>query len=445
MRDDIEMSEAYVLIYDADGHHAYALYNTRASEENNALDSYKIHGGENDPFEYIKLEIPRKKMSQVASDLMKPGAITAGQNKIVVKAIGRGTYIVSASNLTGNTCTITGYCTAYGLTSTNSTADISGTPYEIIKSILVDNKYGYFMSGKLRYWFVDRNGPSDILSFPKGYSLWYILQVCSMYLGCKIFFTGDDAYLVDYRLPRTSSLANLKEQIPNLKYTTEDTYDKTGKVSGTEPDAVYDFDDIQVYTTDTKRPEFGKIVGQVKLGNEGQTTVINKVQITCINPDKTSETVVATAMSTKAMTMYNETEKAKYETTIDTLLQSKPDSSASKKYKQGSTIASNIIDYRCEAQQSVEFSMKELQSTNGKTHWLPFFLPSSRIRALDDDTDDIHVDNTSNINPSIIRPQKLILSSYTRNFPQGTSTYKFGVIASVDLSQKICDLSAATR
>ena len=114
-------------------------------------------------------------------------------------------------------------------------------------------------------------------------------------------------------------------------------------------------------------------------------------------------------------------------------------------YYQGSVIAANIVDYRSESQQSVEFSMKEYQNIGGSNHWIPFFPPSSRIRGIDDDLDDIHLNNTSVLNNTLCKPQKLILSSYIRRFPEGVSTYKFGVIASVDLSSKISDMVAQQK
>lgn len=447
MRQDINMDDAYVLIYDSSGKNSYALYNKRASDENNALDSYIIKGGESDPFEYIRLEIPRKKMKQVASDLMKPNAIVAGMNKIYVRGVGEGSYIVSASDLTGDTCTITGYCQAYKLTSTVLQTDMSGKPFDIIDEILTSGRYGSFITGNLKYWCIKPQLSTDTLNFAAGQTLWHVIQVCATYIGCRVFFTGIDSYLVDYRITLNKDQITWSQGIGNhaptgLSCTSGTELNNDGSIKGYYPNAVADFGTIDIYTNDTTRPEYGRCVGQVKLGNEGVTTVINKVIVKCAGG------VEAVAYDKEAQRKYNETESTKVEYTLNTILQSKSDAPMSTDpplYYQGSVIASNIVDYRSESQQSVEFSMKEYQNIGGSNHWIPFFPPSSRINAIDDDVDDIHVSNTSVLNESLVKPQKLILSSYTRRFPEGVTTYKFGVIASVDLSSKISDMAAQQK
>lgn len=448
MRQDINMDNAYVLIYNTTGNNSYALYNKRASDENNALDSYTIYGGENDPFEYVKLRIPRKKMKQVASDLMEPNAIVPNRNKIYINGVGRGSYVVSSSDLTGNECTITGYCQAHALTGETFKNPVSSKPFDLIFDILSGKLYGEYITGKLKYWCIKRDDVTDYLDFKEGDTLWYAIQVCAAYLGCRIFFTGEDAYLVDYRLAVNReniswNSAGIGTCAPvKLTCTSGNILDDSGAVTGYYPDALADFGAIDLYTKDANRPEYGRCVGQVKLGNEGQTTIINQVIVKC------KDGVETTAMYKEAQEWYNDTEKTKKEYTLDVLKQTPKNEESNNNttlHHQGDIVASSIIDYRAESQQSVEFSMKEYQSIGGSNHWIPFFPPSSRVMAIDDDLDDIHVSNTSVINETLIKPQKLILSSYRRNFPEGTSTYKFGVISSVDLSQKLYDMSSVQQ
>lgn len=454
MRDDVNISGAYVILTDKYLLKQYALYNNKASEENNALSSYTIYGGENDPFERIVLKVPKKKLEQIASDLVKSNGIVTGVNEIRVNAVGgRGTYIVSKTSLSGNDYIIEGYCTAYRLTKMFlKTDNYKGKPMQIIKAILNSKVLTgtNILTGKLKYWCVDKDGDEDELVFKKDQSYWYILQVCATYLGCRIFFTANDAYLVDYRiavdrtkLRYTDGLPDADQFIiPGLTFTFENMMDNQGRrTAGQIPDAVYDFDGIELYTKDTTRPEYGSTVGQVSLGAEGVTPMFNKVSVTCENRH------VIEVENIKAQKFYRDTEIEQKEMTVEILRETPLDKidSTGTVYHQGTIFASNLIDYRCETQQSVEFSMKEYTVVDGDTHWVPFFPPSSRIASVDDNLDDIHVDNRSVLNPTIVRPQKLILSSYKRNFPEGTSTYKFGVIASVDLSQKISDLSAGQQ
>lgn len=448
MRGDVELNTAYVTIYDKTGERCYAFYNTRASDENNALKEYEMHGGENDPFEYVKLSIPRKKMSQIAPDLMEPNAIVSGVNKIFINAMGKGLYVVASSDLTGDTCTITAYCQAYKLTSTILTENLSGYPLAIIRNIITSGAYGDFIGGDLKYWCIEKGEATDVLEFNAGVTLWYVLQVCAMYLGCRIFFTGDDAFLVDYRLSVDTTDISFNPAtgigtvngIDGFVCSGEPVINQDGTRADDEylPNAVYDFGDIDLFTADSTRPEYGRVVNEVKLGNEGLTTVINKVNLSC------ADSVTVVIESAKAIRQYDNTVMAK-ELTIPSLKETNMG-----KYKagmnvfhQGLTAASNIIDYRCESQQSIQFTFKEYVHTSGEIHWVPFFPPSARVRSISDSLNDVNISNTSTLNPSIVKPQKLILSSYVRTFPEGTSTYKFGVISSIDLSTKLNEMTTA--
>ena len=440
MRDDMKLDEAYVLIYNRSGDTAYALYNNRASELNNALDSCTVYGGENDPFEYVVMKIPRKKMYQVASDLMLPDALVAGANRVYLNAMGKGEYVVASHDLTGDVCTIKAYCLAYKLTGMVLNEDVSMTPFQVIEYILTGNKYGTFITGKFRYWYSNENNAK--LTFRKGQSLWYVLQVCAAYMGCKIFFTGEDAYLVDFRLTGkkeyTGSIGT--DTGTGVICTTEPEIGPDGLSTGVMiPDAVCDFGTIDLYTKDSTRPEYGRVVDAVELGNEGLTTVINQVTVICAGGVK------VTLVNNKAKRHYDDTVFDKT-LSIEDLKETKITDEVQSSYDhQGAAVASNIIDYRCESQQSVKFTFKEFVNTGGEIHWVPFFPPSARVREIIDTVDNVDVTNTSILNRSIIKPQKLILSSYARNFPDGTSTYKFGVISSVDLQSKLNEMTTAQQ
>ena len=452
MRDTVNMDEAYILLYDSTGRNSYALYNIRASEENNALESYTVEGGENNPFEIITLNIPRKKLNQVASNLTRPGAVVNGVNKIYVNAVGKGTYIVHDNNLmtNDNTVKIVGYCqAAIGLRNVAWSTEIAAaSPFRLIKDIITSPTYGGpYIPGKLRYWFIDKDEPEDKLTFPAGANLWNVLQVCAMYLGCKIFFSGNDAYLVDYRLTVNKDLITLNATegtIGNIGFrcSTEEIMGNDGKSQNPPiylPDALYDFDTIDIYTRDSNRPEYGKCVGQVSLGGEGETTIKNKVTIKC------KDGVEATVEDTAAQKAYGMT-KADDPKTLSYLRELKEPGSAdinkTTLYHQGQVLAANIVDYMSEGQQSITFSMKELQSVGGSTYWIPFFPPGSRIKGVDDEVDDIHINNTSVVNSSTVKPQKLALSTYSRSFPNGITKYSFGIMESIDLPTALSELSA---
>ena len=102
-------------------------------------------------------------------------------------------------------------------------------------------------------------------------------------------------------------------------------------------------------------------------------------------------------------------------------------------YSQASAFAKNYVSYRDEPQQSIEYTVKEMFNTSGGPRWSPMYLPASRADSIYDSADMVTVSNKSEFDGSA-KYQKLFLSNYERHYPQGTTTYTWGVMASIDLS-----------
>ena len=443
MREDVIIKDSYILMYAVDGNKSYALYTGNRDERNNAVKSYTLTGGVSEPFEVLMMKIPRNKLVQAASPLTKPNAMIEGTNKITLSAMGKGEYVFQSASLSDDTYTIKAYCAAYKITKTNSTVDIAGYPLEIITGIL-NGAYGgeKYVTGKIRYFCQrfplshnDTSHARDTLSFKTGVNIWYIIQVCALYLGCRVFFTGTDAYIVDYRLPKEVFLTN------GVAYTTEKDAEGNSII-----DAVYDFPDIKLHTTDASRPEYSRITGNVSLGSEGFDTVTNNVVIKCTNSQTgASDQVVDISDPISIGYSFRTVKNSTY--TISELREtSLNDESVTDGvyYRQGTVVASNILDYRSEPQRSMRFKFKEYVNSNGQTHWLPYFPPSCRVSSIVDDIDSVTIDNKWWDTPAI-KLQKLCLSSYTRNFPEGTSTYEFGVIKNISLPEKLSDMTTAQQ
>ena len=232
----------------------------------------------------------------------------------------------------------------------------------------------------------------DDLTFKKGTNIWYILQVCALYVGCKVFFAHNNAYCIDCR--------------------------STTITTGSSGPLV-DYEDILLYDLDPSEPIYGRTTGSVNLGDEGIDTVINTQVIECVNS------------SGKRVTYSNKTDektvRAGNTLYINTLIQGGD-------YHQAEKLASNVVSYREEPQQSVSFTLKELQDVGGAMGWAPFFLPNARATSITPLVDDFTITNKSVKPGGGRKPQKLLLSQYERHYPEGTTTYTFGIISNVDLA-----------
>ena len=98
-------------------------------------------------------------------------------------------------------------------------------------------------------------------------------------------------------------------------------------------------------------------------------------------------------------------------------------------------ISDNYIEYISEAQQSVTFTVSEsgIDTTAGGLAWSPEFDILTRVGRITNNQDELTVSNEDVLGN--VKPQLLALSQYTRNYPECTSTYSFGVMGNITLAQ----------
>lgn len=213
----VALNRSYVMFSSSDLNDWF-LIGSLDEDKRGAISSYKIIGGPSEPIERIDMSVSYMKLTAVApalasylySGAIAPNGIQSGRNSITISAIGKGTYIVDQVTTSGSvrgrnkTLRIKGYCLAQSYKKTGLGGEsISGTPFDIINTILSSGTYGpRFVSNgfvtNVRCAY--RDGPDDVLTFYKSSkrTLWQILQICAVLLNCKLFFSSDRAYLVDY-------------------------------------------------------------------------------------------------------------------------------------------------------------------------------------------------------------------------------------------------------
>lgn len=415
------------------------LCDTETDDAVDCIDSYTLYGGLEQPFEYITLNIPKNRLTSVAADLVDD--IVAGKNGLYVSAIGSATMTVTKCKLRNKTYTITAYSDAekvrgYKLSSTDGG---SRTPLGWIRLICMSgsqSNYGLsFVEGTSFHIAIqeDLSSENDMLYFPADTSVWYILQVCAMYLGARIFFADGCGYLVDYR-------------------TTTHNY-----VMG-DPFSVYGVQDL--YTTEEDDDLYACVTGNVSLGDEGTDTMINIQTIRCSSEYGTVQTDTEVTRSDQESITAFDGERDGTTLSIPYLAQTAdPDEGESGEgseeggegseeetssgYAQASTFADNLISYRREPQQSITFTLKEMSRSNG-VRWVPTYAVSSFVSSIVDSVDDVEIDNISAITGEVA-PHLLTLSNYERSYPEGQTTYTFGVMSNIDLASSTSQILSNQR
>ncbi len=397
------------------------MYTDDKGRTRSCISSMKIVGGPEEPFEMVQLVIPKKRLYYVASQLAEANGILAGVTKVVLNdALGRGVFTVTKCKYSGKRFTITAYCDAERFRgSTIQGGSLTGTPRSILATILATRAdYGIQVS----YLDMDpasrtSNEYDGVLTFEQDTNLWYALQVCAMLMGCRIWFADD-----------TMHVRNCTRRVLN-------------RVSdGAE--------DLDLYPSSESDPMYGRTAGEVELGDEGADTVVNSVSVRCsyLNPEtgegrgsynmgpyyenggdrESSSSVAKFGERTEALTIPELTY------TVDTNEETGISTRAS---EAAEAFARNYIEYLKEPQQSSTFELKEVQRTaDGKGYeWFPYFDEPTMLDTLTDEPDEIVLTNGSVCGSGTL-PQKLMLSSHTRRYPECTTTYSFGIMKSVSLS-----------
>ena len=397
------------------------------------------------------MKIPKKELKQVAPGLFEgeDAGIIPGMNRLTISAIGTSTMTVTKVKLSNDSYTITAYCEAERIRGYTLTSGGQLTPASWINKILSGGEYGGLrFSGSTLVANYDTALSNLVgeIEFKKGTNVWYILQVCAMCVRARVFFADNKAYVIDY----------CKES------STYPRYEKKIDLHPSIGSAMYS----------------GATLGNVDLGDEGVDTIANSVSISCTTPQMKDGAYVTDEYGNTVFTAFNyytysdgnsvNTFKERAANTMylselkqndpNNMPETKPDDSEGegsgtegeeeekkevKLYFQAEYFAKHLIAYRSEPQQTVEFTLKEMRSVNNVPTWKPYFGPASTAGQIYDDVNDVDVTNLSAVDKSTPVYQKLALSTYSRSYPEGKSTYTWGVLSTIDLSSNTSQITTS--
>jgi hypothetical protein len=388
-----------------DGNNSSWYYLWQRSSGTSCIDSLEIHGGMNQPFESLVMKIPRRRLTQFAPELMGERGIVSGRNVIIYNAYGYGRFILTKASLKNDIYTITGYAvpevfrgtpTAYRYTNSNSPMQIIEDILSIGVSVSGGNESASYRrtnsagNGKLNTNLSDTIRWSGTVDFPAGTNAWYVLQVCAMRMGARIWFAEGDAYLYDMRNASSTTSIDLQ--------------------SGS-------------YARN--------VVGSPSLGDEGTSSIVNNVQVgytttasTSMGDDRDKTVTISVRSNVTQSQDYYGVRKGN--TMHLKEIRNEADAVA---------IAQGYMAYLTDSQNSITFTLKEM--VNGG--WARSFNHVTWASKIVDDIDDITVTNVSPCTKTT-KPNLLTLSSFARIYPEGYSEYTFGAQNSIDLSSRVSQI-----
>lgn len=420
-------SEFAIFIYDRDGM-PQCILGGDDDQGVNCVDSYTLCGGLEEPFEYISINIPKKKLARQAPSLVEDGGIVAGKTRLSLYAVGTCEMTVTKCRLSNNTYRITAYSNAEKLRGYTLKLTSNYTPMYWIRYILTSGQYGVsYVEGDTLKVSCD-NDVTESIRFTQGTSAWYALQVCAMLLGARVFFAEGNAYVVDYRRA-----------------------DGGGVVS--------DVGTIDLYGDD----EYSTMAaGSVSLGDEGSDTIVNSQTIRYASTDSEGNSTYEEVTCTDDASIAVFDERSGGTIALAELFsvaapvtdtgdgeegdggeegeggegegEEVPDEGAGT-INLAQIWGDNYVSYRSEPQQSISFTLKEMTMYNGVPYWRPYYSPCSRADRIEDSVDEVTITNNSVVDSSRspVR-QRLTLSSFERTYPEGKTTYTWGVMQNIDLS-----------
>jgi len=358
------------------------------------------------------------------------------KTQIMINGVHKGRYLVSKSRISrkgvDRICTIT----AYSLANQYQTSKLAITynsgpsgplgPSDIISSILNTN-YGSntspvrFSGMRVHKLIADgANKWFGNVSFKAGTNVWRVLQICAMRLGAKIWFEGDDAYIIDFRINEmpidNQGDMRLHSKPKDLTRDISESVIGTAEVTDEGIDSVINVQKVTYGTNNQEAYSRGVVVIPDPINSNEQILEVNPNYI-----------------GGKSIQYYGMIEGSTYN--IPEIL-NKDDAVE---------IASNIVDYRSDMQRSIKFAIKEVSDEG----WRPQFSSTCNADSISNEVDEMLIENTSRCDveetsgAGIPKSQYLYMSEYTRYYPKGYSDYTWGKITNADLPQAMSKLMSS--
>ncbi len=434
----------YIQMSSSDGAQYYTLYYVPESgEEFNCVSSYDMKGGQQEPFASVTLSIARKRLMNLAPDLIED--IKAGKNRLIINAVGHSEMIVTKCKTSSSTYKITAYAVeeAYkglqlGEEMECGLDDPFTTPFETIQYIL-DKTYDVgdtaslrFTEDKIFYNYRTKNNTwLGKVTFSKSKTVWYVLSVCAMRMGCSIWFQDGYVYIVDTTLQVNSS------------NTTNMTASDYADYSGTTYLNVAPYSPIN-----TKGTEYGfstMVLGTPDLEDAGTDSLVNSVTIAyTVEENNSTKRAKATTNVNNDTTYMLQSSKGVYgERTAGTLTISELNEDDAQ------AIADLYPLTLCDTQQAISFKLSETYEDSGMKRWQAYYPPLAQLAKVIDHNSDSMLTRVANFSIKGGVPvemyNKLMVNSFVRHFPEQTTTYTVGKMAQTDLTQTMSNVLNAVN
>ena len=412
------------------------------------LERYTVTGGPEEPFERLTLRVNRKALIRAYPEFDDDGSdgtysIVEGVSSIRIN--GTREYIVASQSYSADTLTVTAYCRANRLCGATLLEAQSGVdPLGLIIRILCESSYGVTYDRSDIVALVEgRSDESDVwgnVMYPAGSNVWEVLQACAVLLRCRIFFTADKVFLIDY--------------------TRLDSYD-AGYWNGTvELNRKEITDDVQDSENPSDRLEnlTRYVTGEVDTGDEGLSTVANRMRLTygwrVVNNTGGNSEISYESRTVPVSPDDLELASSGYYGVSETSVSIGPaipvsEFNSDRWEEVWSNAYRDRLRYRVSPQTSVGFTVNEAWIKDGRTIWLPVFKEVCAVHALHSEEDGLFVSNDNELKVASDspdhRPEKLILSTYSRTYPEMRTEYWFGRAATVSLAQSTSDIRSRLR
>ena len=430
--DPVYWKDSVITITSSDGIDYYPIY-LGVENQWNCVTSYVVKCGPEQAFPSLVLNISKKNLSAIAPDLVDD--IIAGKNRVVVYGIGKGEYIVTKAYSSGQNYKVTAYSIyeQYRASTINENFTFGSepgvsykTPIDVIFKILTDQStYGvdiariFFNQDDIIYCYRPENNTwVDSGTFSASQDAWYVLNVCALRLGCKIWFADGKAYVVDTSIenPRSEGVAACSTNF-----------------------SFCDFDRLYLnrdgfYPLNPTIQEINfmqSVCGDTELGDEGANVLKNLTLVKCNSGDYVYTEVGADGLVDASRAKFG-VKKSEYSIIEIGVHDAK-------------AVASNVDRRYCDSEQSIGFRLSEThydEPEEGEVdpgrYWQPYFPQLARVSEIYDYSKDLVISNKPNFTGAGV-PQrmrnKLTLSTAEYHFPEGYTEYWFGIMAQSDLTQ----------
>ena len=427
--DPIDCDGMTVTMTTPDGAAEYLLYSKALDV--NCINSYTLKGGSEQPFEYLTMQLSKKRMSTVAPMLVDN--IFAGRNRITINAIGTGEFIVTKCSTSGQNYKIVAYSKyelyrSYSLDDNVPFGQTGSNPLNVIKAMLInalgpaenplsfpEEKIVFAVKTSYNSW-----NRTNQKYFNGGTSAWYIMSVCALMLSAKIWFSDDYAYIID-----TSLTA---DDIASSSVTKSGHFTNTAnyrQLSLLEIPRIY----LNLNTpypiniTETEEAFTTAVCDSISLGDEGAETIHNNVnvRIDIANDHRDNNDLAANGRQKGLIwtgLTREQTDDGSTQYWYVTDLSDLPEVEQSqKRYGKKDVnytikeiddvdaynIAARVAEANCDSEQSIGFKLKEMHiepdpndDNRIKRSWQKYFPPLVRTDTIYDYSNDLIDSNRCN-------------------------------------------------